>query len=54
MMEKNAWTMPLWEELFCQDGAPPHFYHLVRAFLDRDFLIVGQEEEDPFPDPLLL
>jgi len=37
--------------VFRSDGAPPHFSLHNLAFLDRSFLIVGQEAEDPFPSP---
>jgi hypothetical protein len=36
------------------DGAPPHFSCHLHAFLEREFQIVGKEEGDQFPSPLIL
>jgi len=34
--------------VFQSDGASPHFSRRVRVFVDRGFLIVGQEDGDSF------
>jgi len=53
LMENNALHHAAVGTAFQSDGALPHFSH-VHAFLDRQFLIIGQEEGNPFPGPLLL
>jgi len=54
MMENTALRHVPVGTVFQLDGAPPHFCHRFVAFLDRSFLIVGLEEGDPFPGPLVL
>jgi len=39
---------------FKLDGAPPHFSRCVCVFMDREFLVIGQEEGNPFPGPHIL
>jgi hypothetical protein len=37
MMENNALSHVTLGTVFQLDGAPPHFFHHVDAFMDREF-----------------